>query len=121
MLLILFVSMISTILLPSFVSRWSILSGTVVPLMMTSGFSPEFSQLIFSVGSSIMYPLTPAMAYFVIYISYMEKYDRDGIGLTKGLSYMVPYTLAILAMWVILLILWYLVGIPLGIGANSVL
>ena len=119
--LVLLISMVSTILAPTFVTRWQILSGTVVPLMMTSGISPEFTQLIFSIGSSIVYPLTPAMAYFVIYVSYMEKYDKEGIGVTKCIRYMIPYALIILAMWVVLLILWYLIGLPIGFGANAVL
>ena len=119
LLLILFISMISTLLMPSFINRWAILSGTIVPLMMAAGFSPEFAQLVFSVGSSIAYPLTPAMAYFVIYISYLEKYDKDGIGITKGISYILPYVAVILFMWICLLILWYLVGLPIGIGASA--
>lgn len=121
MLLVLFVSLITTVLVPSFVNRWAILGGTIVPLMMASGFSPEFAQLVFSVGSSILYPLTPAMAYFVIYISYMEKYDKEGIGVTKCIKYMTPYAIAILAMWIVLLLLWYLVGIPLGINSWPIL
>lgn len=119
--LLLFVSIISTILVPTFLTRWMILSGTVVPLMMTAGFSPEFTQLIFSVGSSIAYPLTPAMAYFVIYVSFMEKYDKDGIGIAKCVRYMIPYALVMLVMWTVLLILWYLVGIPLGISTPTIL
>ena len=92
-----------------------ILSGTIVPKMITNGFTPEFAQLLFSVGSSLTYAITPAMAYFVIYIAFMEKYDKEGIGLTKGIKYMMPYTLAISAMWIVLIIIWYLVGLPLGV------
>lgn len=122
--LILFVfiiSMLSTFLLPSFVNRWAILSGTVVPMMMTAGFSPEFSQLIFTTASSIVYPLTPAMAYFVIYVSFMEKYEKDGTGLIKSTKYLIPYSLIILLMWIILLLIWYFVGFPLGIGTSAIL
>lgn len=121
LLLVFFVSIITTIFLPTYLSRWTILSGTVVPAMMTSGFTPEFAQLVFSAGSSIVYGLTPAMAYFVIYISYLENYDKDGTGLIKSINYIIPYALAIFVMWILLLIVWYLVGIPLGIGTSAVL
>lgn len=120
-LLVFIISMISTILLPSFVNRWAILSGTVVPMMMTAGFSPEFAQLVFTVSSSIMYPLTPAMAYFVIYVSFMEKYEKDGTGLVKSIKYLIPYSLVILAMWIVLILIWYFVGIPLGISTSVIL
>lgn len=115
-LLVMLLSMISGIFYPSYVSRWSIMSSTVVPQMMTAGFTPEFAQLVFSAGSSIVYPLTPVMAYFVIYISYMEKYDKDGISVFKCIKHMIPYSIVILVMWIVLLVLWNLVGIPLGIG-----
>ena len=121
LLLVLFVSIISTLLMPTFMNRWSVLSATVVPAMMTSGFTSEFAQLVFSIGSSIAYPLTPAMAYFVIYVSYLEKYDKEGTGLIKSIKYVIPYVIAFLIMWIVLFILWYLIGLPLGINTTSVL
>lgn len=121
-LLLLIVSIISTFLLPGLPARWEILSGTVVPLSMTAGLTPEFSQLIFTAGSTVAYGLTPVMAYFVIYLAFMEKYDQDGKnGLTKCIKYILPYAIFMLVMWLIIIILWYLVGIPLGINADAIL
>ena len=68
-----------------------------------------------------MYPLTPAMAYFVIYVSFMEKYEKDGTGLVKSIKYLIPYSLVILAMWIVLILIWYFVGIPLGISTSVIL
>lgn len=121
LILALLFSMLSTILRPDFVIRWGILSGSFVPVMMNSGFSAEFSQLVFTVGSSIFYPLTPVMAYFVIYVSYLEKYDKDGIGILKCVKIMVPYVFVILCMWIVLLLLWSVIGLPLGISTSAVL
>lgn len=115
--LVIFVTIISSFLMPSFVNRWMIFSGTLVPAMMTAGYSPEFAQLVFTASSTSVYAITPAMAYFVIYIAYMEKYNKDGIGFVKGISYMMPYCIGILIMWIVLLILWMLVGIPMGINS----
>lgn len=114
---------ISTFLLPSSIHRWSILSPVAVPVMMNSGISPEFTQIIFRASESITYGLTPVMAYFVIYLAYMELYNQDkkGTGLFSSLKYMIPYSLGTLCMWLIIIIVWYLVGIPLGIGASPVM
>ena len=76
MLLIFIIGALSTFLLPSLTSRWQILSASVVPAMMTSGFTPEAAQLVFTAGSSIAYILTPVMAYYVIYVSYIENIFR---------------------------------------------
>ena len=108
-------------LLPSFTSRWNILNGSMVPVMMTGGFSPEFTQLVFTTASSIGYILTPAMAYFVIYIAYMEKYGKEKVGTAKCIKMLYPYAIAMGVLWLALLILWYLVRIPLGIATASVL
>lgn len=119
--LVLFVGIITTFLAPNLLNRWIILSGTVVPMMMTNGFTPEFAQMLFSVGTSIAYGITPAMAYFVIYVSFLEKYDKDGVSIIQAIKYILPYVFVILIMWVALLIIWYLVGIPLGIDSFIVL
>lgn len=118
-LLIFILFAISTFLLPSSIHRWSILSPVAVPVLMNSGISSEFTQVIFRAAESVTYCLTPVMAYFVIYLAYMELYNQDkrGIGLFSSLKYMIPYALGTLCMWLIIIILWYLVGIPLGIGA----
>ena len=120
-LLLFFISIITTIIMPSTVNRWAILSGSTVPAFMNAGISPEFTQLIFTAGSSILYGLTPAMAYFVIYISFMEKYDSNGMGIIKATRYLLPYSLLMLAMWIILILFWYFVGVPLGIGSTPIL
>ena len=56
---------------------------------MNSGMTPEFAQLIFRAGESVTYGLTPVMAYFVIFLAYMELYNQDkkGVGLFKSLKY----------------------------------
>lgn len=115
------VSLITTPLLPSFAARWNILNGSFVPLMMTAGFTPEFAQLTFTAASSIIYGLTPAMAYFVIYVAYMEKYGKKEVGNVKCIKLLQPYAFAIGIVWLALLILWYLVGMPLGIATGSAL
>ena len=66
---------------------------------------------------------TPVMAYFVVYLAFMELYstntDRDGLwGNTK---YLVPYSFYTLVMWIVILILFYLIGLPLGIGTSVAL
>ena len=121
--LLFFVSAITALIMPSTIYRWSILSSSVVPVMMNAGISPEFAQVIFRAGESVTYGLTPVMAYFAIYLSYMELYNQDkkGIGLFGALKYLLPYSFGTLVMWLILLIIWYLIGMPLGIGVFPVL
>ncbi len=114
---------ISTIFLPSSEARWLILSGVTVPVFMNAGLSPEFSQLIFRFSESFTLGLTPLFAYFIIYLAFLESYnqERKPIHLTKSLKYLLPYNLIIGLALLVLLIGWFLIGLPIGIGSFAVL
>ncbi len=118
LLMFFFGTAIATILLPNTVNKWTILASTCVPTLMNVGFSPEFIQVIFRFAESMTYGLTPIMAYFVIYLAYMEKYNTSDkpIGIFKILNYQKKYALATSVVLLILLIIWYLVGLPIGIN-----
>lgn len=118
LLMFFFGTALATILLPNTVNKWTILAATCVPTLMNVGFSPEFIQVIFRFAESMTYGLTPIMAYFVIYLAYMEKYNTNDnpIGIFKILNYQKKYALATGAVLLILLIIWYLVGLPIGIN-----
>ena len=96
LLMFFFGTAIATILLPNTVNKWTILASTCVPTLMNVGFSPEFIQVIFRFAESMTYGLTPIMAYFVIYLAYMEKYNTSDkpIGIFKILNYQKKYALA---------------------------
>ncbi len=111
-------SAIATIILPGTVNKWAILSGSVVPTFMNAGLSPEFAALVFRAGECATYGLTPIMAYFVIYIAFMELYNtNEQEGIFGSIKYIVPYSLATFAMWIVIILLFYIIGLPLGIGA----
>ena len=118
LLMFFFGTAIATILLPNTVNKWTILASTCVPTLMNVGFSPDFIQVIFRFAESMTYGLTPIMAYFVIYLAYMEKYNTSDkpIGIFKILNYQKKYALATGVVLLILLIIWYLVGLPIGIN-----
>ena len=77
MILLFVVAAVSTIFLPSSISKWAIVSTVAVPIFMDAGLSPEFSQVVFRFGESMTMGLTPMMAYFVIYLAYLEKYNQE--------------------------------------------
>jgi aminobenzoyl-glutamate transport protein len=61
------------------------------------------------------------MAYFVIYLAYLEKFDKSGAGVMKSIRYLIPYALFLLGMWIIILLIWTVVKLPLGIGTGVLL
>ena len=60
--------------------------------------------------------ISPLMSYFPLVIAFMKRYEpRAGIGTV--VATMLPYSVVFLIVWTILLIVWFLLGIPVGPGA----
>lgn len=112
------ISAISTLFLTSPTAKWAIISTSAIPVFMNSSLSPEFAQVIVRFGECMTIGLTPLLAYFTIYIAYLEKYNQGDtpIPLFRALKYQVVYGFIVGAALLLLLIGWYLIGIPIGIN-----
>ena len=85
---------------------------------MNAGLSPEFATLVFRAGECVSYGLTPLMAYFVIYLAFLELYSTSkNEGIFGAIKYIIPYSVGTLLMWIVIIILFYIIGIPFGVGA----
>ena len=67
--------------------------------------------------------LTPLMAYFVIYLSMLDKYNTSEkkISLFKSLRYQIPYSIVCGGILLAMLIIWYVIGLPIGLNGTSIL
>ena len=98
-------------------AKWALLAPIFVPMFMILGYSPELSQVVFRIGDSVTNVISPMMSFFVLIIAYFQKYDsKAGIGTI--IATMVPYSFGFLIVWILLLVVWLLIGIPLGPGAG---
>ncbi len=113
------IAAISTIILPSSLSKWTILSNSAIPALANAGISPAFIQVIFRFGETFTLGLTPIFAYYVIYLAFIEKYNQNEkpVSLFTTLKYQLPYAFTTGAILLGILIVWQLVGIPIGIKA----
>ena len=110
---------IANLFCPSSVVKWNMLSASVVPVFMNASISPEFAQVVYMAGDSITNGFTPLLLYFVIYLSFMEKYNNTNETMTLfgSLKYMSSYAIYITIIWFVILIGFYLIGVPIGIGS----
>lgn len=95
-------------------AKWAIMAPVFVPMLMKLGYSPAFTQLAYRIGDSSTNIISPLMSYFAMIVAFMQKYDKEG-GMGTLISIMLPYSLAFLVGWTLLLIVWFLVGLPIGI------
>ncbi len=118
-LMILFILLAATInmLMGSASAKWAILAPIFIPMFMIMGYSPELSQLVYRIGDSVTNLISPMMSFFALIIAFVQKYDpKSGIGTI--IATMVPYSIAFLVIWILLLVVWLTLGIPLGPDAG---
>jgi aminobenzoyl-glutamate transport protein len=118
-LMILFILLSATInmLMGSASAKWAILAPIFIPMFMIMGYSPELSQVVYRIGDSVTNVISPMMSFFALIIAFIQKYEpKAGIGTI--IATMVPYSVAFLFMWILLLVVWLLLGIPLGPDAG---
>ncbi len=96
-------------------AKWALVSPVFVPMFMALGLSPELTQAAYRVGDSCTNPIAPLNPYLVVVLVFMQKYlPKAGLGTLVAL--MLPYSLALLAAWTGLLMLWIGLDLPLGPG-----
>ena len=93
-------SAVLDLLIGSASAKWVLMAPVFVPMLMLLGYSPELTQAAYRIGDSVANVVTPLMSYFVVIVSFVQRYEpRAGIG-TVGL-----------------LVVWMGFGWPLGPGA----
>lgn len=97
-------------------AKWAIMAPIFVPMMFELGLSPELTQAAYRIGDSSTNIITPLMSYFAMIVVFAKKYD-DESGLGTLISTMIPYSIAFLLSWSVLIIIWYYLNLPLGPGA----
>ena len=94
-------------------AKWAILAPVFVPMFMLLDFHPGLTQAAFRVGDSVTNVITPMMSYFALIVTYAQKYDEK-YGIGTIISLMIPYTVFFLLVWIVILVAWVLLGLPLG-------
>lgn len=113
---------IMSILIPSTLTKWELLSPTVVPLFMRANITPDFTQFVFKVADGIGKAITPFFIYFIIMLAFLEKYKKDEkqqISLFGTLKLILPVILMLSLVMIIFVVVWYIIGIPIGLGTSS--
>ena len=90
---------------------------------MEVGVSPEFSQLVFRLGGSVAIGLTPVFVYFIVYLAFMETYNQSNkpVTMVEAIKYQLPFALISLVTFLAVILVWYITGMPLGVGAGVAL
>ncbi|MDD2983510.1 MAG: AbgT family transporter [Crocinitomicaceae bacterium] len=111
------VSALINLIMGSASAKWAIMAPIFIPMFMLLGYSPELVQVAYRVGDSVTNIISPMMSYFALIVAFMQRYDKKA-GIGTIVSSMLPYSMVFFIGWSILLMIWILLGLPLGPGAQ---
>ena len=98
-------------------AKWALLAPILVPMLMALGISPDLTQAAYRVGDSSTNIITPLMPYFPLVVVFCQRYvTQTGIGTVVAM--MLPYAVGLLVVWTAFLLLYWWLGVPLGLQAS---
>ncbi|MFO7775003.1 MAG: AbgT family transporter, partial [Candidatus Hydrogenedentota bacterium] len=97
-------------------AKWAIMAPVFVPMFMLMGYSPELTQATYRIGDSFTNIITPILPYFPLIIVSARRYSPNA-GIGTVISMMTPYSVGFGLIGTAVLLLWVLLGLPLGPGA----
>jgi p-aminobenzoyl-glutamate transporter AbgT len=105
------------LLIGSASAKWALLGPIFVPMLMGLNISPELTQAAYRVGDSCTNIITPLMPYFPLVLVYCQRYVKN-TGTGTLVAQMLPYSLSFLVTWTVLLLIYWGIGLPLGLQAS---
>ncbi len=98
-------------------AKWAFMAPVFVPMFMLLGYTPELVQGVYRIGDSATNMVSPMMSFFALIVAFVQKYDaKAGIGTV--IATMLPYSVAFTVSWMVLLVIWLVLELPLGPGAG---
>ncbi len=120
MLGLIFISAFINLFMGSASAKWGLMAPVFIPMFMQLGYTPEFVQVAYRIGDSSTNIIAPMMSYFALIVAFVQQYDKKA-GIGTVVSVMIPYSIAFLIGWSIMMIIWILLDIPVGPGATMLL
>jgi aminobenzoyl-glutamate transport protein len=96
-------------------AKWALLAPIFVPMLMLLGISPEGSTLAYRMGDQATNIITPLMPYLPLILIFAQRYVPE-FGLGSLIATMLPYSIAILLTSILMMAVWFILGLPLGPG-----
>ncbi|HEY7130993.1 MAG TPA: AbgT family transporter [Candidatus Limnocylindrales bacterium] len=110
-----FVILLLDIIMPGLIPKWAIFAPIFIPLFIQLGVPPQTGLAAYRVGDSPLNVVTPLMVYLPFMVTIAQRYQKDA-GIGTVIALMLPYVVIIAVVWIILFVLWFILGLPLGPG-----
>jgi aminobenzoyl-glutamate transport protein len=104
------------VVVPSASAKYALLAPILVPMLMSTGLSPDLTQAAFRVGDGPVNLMTPLMPHFPLVLMFCRRYVT-GFGLGSLMALVLPFGITYLILQITVLLAWWGLGLPLGIGS----
>jgi aminobenzoyl-glutamate transport protein len=102
-------------------AKWAIFAPIFVPMFMLLGYHPGFTQLLYRLGDSPGNCFSPMSPYIWMLLSVAQaKYVPD-LKIGTLIANEIPIAIVLQIAWIIFLIIWALIGLPIGPGVGIAL
>lgn len=109
-----------TIIIPGSLFKWNLIAPVYVPLLMRANITPTFTQMIFLAGDSVGKLFSPIYVYLIITVGFMYKYEKNcDETIFSTMKKIMPTVLLLSLTWLGIIVGWYLMGLPIGIGTTT--
>ena len=118
------VVVLMSILVPGITDKWLLAYPIFVPLFMRSNITPDFTQFVFKAADGIGKAVTPMFVYFIVTLAFLEKYntkENNKITVFGTLKTILPCVLLFAGLWLLIIVGWYIIGLPIGPGTYPTL
>jgi aminobenzoyl-glutamate transport protein len=105
------------VVVPSASAKYALLAPILVPMLMSAGISPDLTQAAFRVGDGPVNLLTPLMPHFPLVLIFCRRYVT-GFGMGSLMALVLPFGTTYLILQTAMLLIWWGLGLPLGIGSS---
>ena len=109
---------VSDLLVPSASAKWALFAPVFVPMLMLLGVEPAWTQAAYRVGDSVSNVVSPLLPYLPIVLLTARRYV-PAAGLGTVFVSQLPFAAAFFGAWMLLLALWFELGLPLGPGTAA--
>ncbi|MDR6865662.1 aminobenzoyl-glutamate transport protein [Microbacterium resistens] len=99
---------------------WALIAPIAIPMFAVTGIDPAYVQAGFRLTDSATNPLVPMNPMLPVMLGMIQRYQpRAGLG--TFFSLVLPFTLAVWGTWLLLFLVWGLLGLPVGPGHGLLL
>ena len=98
-------------------AKWAIFA----PIFMLLGYHPGFTQLLYRLGDSPTNCFTPMNPYLWMILSVAQEKYMPKAAIGTLVSNLIPIAVCLQIVWIIFLIVWMTLGLPIGPGVEMAL